>query len=336
MNIFWTVDDHFVPQLAAGICSVCENNRFANEIHLWVADFQISEDNKRKLTALAESYRREITFVRVGDLRSLIGFEFTVSGWRDVILTRLLIDKLLPQTVHRVLYLDGDTIVRGDLSELWNMDMEGHVIGASAEPTVNKNRRASLNLTDQCYYNSGVLLINLDAWRENRTGERILRYYAQKDGKLFAPDQDAINGALAGEILTLSPKYNFYNIFWYYPYRTLKKLQSPAEYVSREVFQDAIRNPVIIHYLGEERPWRKGNTHKYANDYFKYLSKTEWRDAPLETGWKLYFICFRLFHTVLKPFPMLRYKIIDSLIPAFMKFRAGKLKATPHNSRSSP
>ena len=102
----------------------------------------------------------------------------------------------------------------------------------------------------------------------------------------------------------------------------------PLEYISKDMFDDAVNNPVIIHYLGEERPWREGNKHKYRDDYKKYLSMTYWKDTPDEKGWKLYFFCWNIFNIVTKPFPGLRLKIINNLIPAFMKYRKRKLKKT--------
>lgn len=326
LNIFYTADNNFVPQIAAGICSVCENNVSAEMIHIYVGSLNISDKNKEKLTTLIHHYNRQITFVEINNLREKIGFDFDTSGWNNVVLARLLVDQLLPTNVDKVLYLDGDTIVRGSLKELWNTDMHDCVIGASIEPTVNKSRKRELGLLDKHYFNAGVLLINLKLWRNEKTGEKILKYYEEKKGRLFANDQDAINGSLAGKIYIISPKYNFYNIFWYYPYRTLKKLEEPALYISEKIYNEAKDSPVIIHYLGEERPWRKGNTHKYSNDYHLYLSKTDWKNTPMESGWEIYFIFFKIFHTVLSPFPMLKYKIIDFLIPVFMKHRAKKLK----------
>ena len=123
----------------------------------------------------------------------------------------------------------------------------------------------------------------------------------------------------------MNPKYNFYNIFTQYPYYFLKKVMKPKKYIDKEVFLEAKRNPCIIHYLGEERPWRKGNTHKYKSDYIKYLNMTVWQDTPLEEGWSLYFICWKIFNILTKPFPFIRYKIINSLIPAFMRFRKRQL-----------
>lgn len=321
MNIFYTADNNFVPQLAAGICSVCENNRDMEEIVFYIGSLGIPAQDQAQLAQLAQRYQRQIHFIQIDDLPSLIGSQLDTSGWNTVILARLLIDRLLPETVDRVLYLDGDTIVRGSLRELWATDLQGKVLGASIEPTVNRQRKISLGLNELHYFNSGVLLIDLKRWRETDTGARILSYYAQNNGKLVANDQDAINGALAGQIYPLSPKYNFYNIFWYYPYRVLCKLEAPAPYFSRQVFQDALEHPVILHYLGEDRPWRRGNTHRYTRDYQHYLSLTDWKDAPMEEGWQTYFVCYKLFLTVLKPFPILRYRIMDRLIPLFIQYR---------------
>ena len=176
------------------------------------------------------------------------------------------------------------------------------------------------------YFNAGVLLIDLEKWRNINAGKIILDYYKANNGRLFANDQDAINGALVGKIYTLLPKYNFYNIFYQYPYKFLKRMMEPVKYISENDFNECVKNPIIIHYLGEERPWRAGNHHKYKNDYIKYLSKTPWKETDNEKGWNLYFICWYIFNFITKPFPTLRYKIINSLIPFFMKIRSKKNK----------
>src|SRR5574344_1162785 len=120
-----------------------------------------------------------------------------------------------------------------------------------------------LNLENKYYYNSGVMLVNLKRFREINAGERIINYYRSHGGVLFAADQDAINGALNDEILPISPKFNYYNIFDQYPYWFLKKISLPLNYIDYEIFLKAKINPSIIHYLGEERPWRIGNHHKF-------------------------------------------------------------------------
>ena len=325
MNILYTFNDKFVPQVGASICSVCENNEKVDEIHFYLLTYQLEEKNRQELTRLIDGYNRNVTFISLADLTSYFTFEFDTLGWNPVILARLLVGKLIPEIVERILYLDGDTIVRHDLSELWESDMNGCIIGACVEPTVDKQRKNKLGLEHSPYFNSGVLLIDLKRWRENKAGERIIEFYREGQGKLFAPDQDAINGALKGEIYILSPKYNFSNTFIFYPYRTIKKLMEGNNFISESAYKDSKKDPYIIHYLGEERPWRKGSTHKYKNDYIHYLNKTPWKHTKLEDGWHLYFICWRMFNFCMIPFPMIRYKLINSLIPAFMRYRSNQL-----------
>ena len=326
MNIIYTSNDKFVPQVGAGICSVCENNKDFVEINFYIVSYGIKSKNKKELEKLTKKYNRNIVIIELNSLEKYFDFDFDTTGWNPIVLARLLIDKLLPQEVDRVLYLDGDTIVRGNLKEFWNTDLVNKTIGMSIEPTIDKNRIKVLDMEGYPYCNAGVLLINLKRWRKIKAGEIIISYYKNHNGKLFANDQDAINGSMKKEIKIVSPKYNYYNIFDQYSYSFMCKLMKPLDYISRDIYMEARKNPVIIHYLGKERPWRKGNTHKYRNDYHKYLDMTVWKDTEAEDGWQLYFICWKIFNIVTKPLPKLRYNIINSLIPKFMKYRANKLK----------
>lgn len=326
MNILYTVNDKFVPQAAAGICSVCENNREIEKIHFYVFSSGITTQNKLDLQQLAQSYKRELTIIEIKDIQEYLDFEFDTLGWNQVILARLFMSKILPESVDKILYMDADTIVRGSLKELWELDLQGKTLGMCIEPTVNRRRKNELGLETKYYYNSGVLLVDLKRWRQIKAEELMVNFYRERNGNLFAPDQDIINGALKDEICPILPKYNFCNIYYQYPYWFLCKLVKPLEYISEREFEDSVNHSVIIHFLGEERPWRKGNTHKYQDDYKKYLEMTVWRDAPMEEGWGLYFFCWKVFNVFTEPFPQLRYSIIDHLIPYFMKYRARMLK----------
>lgn len=334
MNILYTLNDKFVPQVAAGICSVCENNKKAKEITFYIFSSGITSNNKKILKTIVEKkYNRKINIIELEEIENYFDFEFDTSGWNKIVLARLLIGKILPKKVERVLYLDGDTIVRGNLEKLWNIDLKGNVLGMSIEPTINKERKKILNLEKYPYYNAGVLLVDLKKWRKDRTEKKILDFYKLHNGNLFANDQDAINGSLKDEIYTISPKYNFYNIFYQYNYKFMTKLMYPVKYISKKVYDDACNEPIIIHYLGEERPWRAGNTHKYKKDYKKYLNMTPYANTEDEKGWRLYFICWKLFNVITKPFPMFRYKLIDNLIPKFMDYRKKQLTKENKNRK---
>ena len=326
MNFLYTINNNFVPQLGAGIASICENNSKEGQISFYIMSFGISSENKNKLTRLTKKYNRSITFIEISDIKKYFDFEIDTSGWNPIVLARLIMGRILPENVKRILYLDGDTIVISSLEELWHMDLKGKTLGMSIEPTVDHKRKEALGLKDYFYHNAGVLLVDLDKWRKNESDKKIIQYYREHNGNLFANDQDAINGALKNEILSVMPKYNFCNIFYQYPYKFLSNLVSPLKYFSKEEFENCVHNAVIIHYLGEERPWRAGNTHKYKKYYEKYLGMTDWKDTPYEEGWRVYFVCWRLFNLIMKPVPKVRYYIINMLIPCFMKYRAKKLR----------
>ena len=325
MNILYTTNDGFVGKVATGICSVFENNMDLPELTVYIIGQEISEKNKKKFRQLSQMYGRDISVIDLGNLNSYFDFNFDTLGWAPVILARLVLDKLLPETVDRVLYLDGDTVDIRGLQELWDTDLQGNILGACIEATVDKKRKKNLDMEGIPYINSGVLLIDLNKWRKECCGEKIINYYREKRGKLFAADQDVINAVLKDKIFYLPPCYNFYNIYWLYPYRVLKKMMGGDWYYSEDVFEKSMKQPVIIHFLGEERPWRKGNNHKYNLWYKKYHEKTPWKDEAEEEGWELYFKCWDLFNILMKPFPMLRYHIINHLVPVFMKWRKKQL-----------
>lgn len=325
MNILYTLNDKFVPQVAAGIYSIIENNNDIVDIHFYLFSYGITDKNKAQLTKMVKELKRDITIIEIETLRKYFDFEFDTLGWNPVILARLALDKILPSNVDKIIYLDGDTIVRGSLKDFWDTNMGNSCLGACTEPTVDKERKESLGI-EKRYINSGVLLINLRLWRQEKIGEGIIQYYKDSGGKLFAPDQDAINGFLKDKIYKIPIKYNFSNTFTFYPYKTIKKLMGNDTDITLEEYNEAKENPIIIHYLGEERPWRKGNTHKYKKDFEYYLEKTYWKDMKFEDGWELYFLCWRIFNTFMKLTPMLRYNIINKLIPLFMKYRSHELK----------
>lgn len=326
MNLLYTTNDLFAAKVGASICSVFENNRDMEQITVYIIGTDISAENQRRFSQLADAYQRTIQYLPLGDLKTYFSFDFDTLGWNPIVLARLLLDKLLPPDIDRILYLDGDTVVLRSLKELWETPFHDSVLGGCIEATVTQSRRTELGMEHLPYINSGVLLINLKLWRNEHWGDAIIDYYRTQGGHLFAPDQDAINGTLLDRILYLPPKYNFYNIYWFYPYRYLKQLMKNAYYYSEDVYRESLAHPTIIHYLGEERPWREGNHHKFRENYHQYLALTPWRDEPPETGWKAYFFFWDIFNVVMRPFPALRYHIVDALIPAFMKWRKKQLQ----------
>lgn len=323
MNILYTVNDAFISQAGASVCSICENNKKADNIHFFILSDGIAKKNCMELEKLAERYGRKISILEVGDIGRYFDFEYHIKGWNEIILVRLLMGSLLPAEVDRLIYLDADTIVRGSLLPLWNTEMGAKFVGMSCELTVDKQRKKALKLDGFLYHNSGVILVNLEQWRKQDIQGRLLRYYKRNGEQLFAHDQDLLNIVLRGKIHLIPLKYNYCNTYYLYQVRFLVKLAARQGIDARKIQKECKEDPVVIHYLGEERPWRKGNTHKYRDDYKKYRSLTYWRDVPYEDGWRIYFICWRIFNFMMRPVPKIRYSIINYFIPFVIRNRGG-------------
>ena len=174
MNIVYTLNDKFVPQVGAGIVSVCENNKEANDINFYLVSSGITDKNKKELSKLVKSYKRNIDIIELGDISDYFDFEFDTNGWNPIVLARLLLDKILPSGISKIIYLDGDTIVRGNILDLWNTDLCGKTIGMSIEPTIDKKRIEILDLGMRPYCNAGVLLIDLKRFKKINAGRKII------------------------------------------------------------------------------------------------------------------------------------------------------------------
>ena len=327
MNIVYTSDDKFSPQIATGIASVIENN-MEEDIVFYVISKGITDRNKKIIKKFVESYGKKIEFVEIIDIKDLCGTDIDTGSWNDIVLARLFLDRLLGNDVKKVLYLDGDTIVRGPLKELYNMDMKDAIIGAAIEPTTPAERKQVLAIEKNGnYYNAGVLLIDLEKWSESNTGKRIMDYFNEHNGHLFANDQDAINGCLKDEIIPISIGYNYCNTYNFYPYKAVRKMVGREDFYSKEEYTKIISNPTVVHFLGEERPWRHGSRHRFGEDFFLYYKKTPYGKSRekkydiIEYGWEKYFFFFYAFNFMIKPFPMSRWRIMNLLIPKMIKYR---------------
>ena len=314
MVVSYASNDGYAAHLAASMCSLFANNESEENITVYILSNQLSEANIARLQSIADSYRREMVVVELGDVRSRFPYEIDTRGFDVSALSRFFMAEMIPGSVDRILYLDCDTIVRDSLSPLWEQPLEGYALAAAMEPTVGMNIKGQIDLTkEDAYYNSGVLLINLAYWRQENVQRRLIDFYREKDGRLFACDQDTINGALRGEIKLLKPRYNFFTNLKYFPYSSLVVRTADYAAVTREQFAEAKKNPAIIHYLGDERPWKRGNLNPYRKYYCKYLSLTPYSSMPKEQGSELYLLAYHLMEWLTAVCPEVRYAISDSL-----------------------
>ena len=170
---------------------------------------------------------------------------------------RLFATQYLPQEIKKILYVDIDTLCLGSLKELFDTDMTDIPLMATYGWADDK-RRKDLGLTPQDkYYQSGVLLINLEYWRQHNCIEGLTQFILEHKESLPRWDQDVINGYFKGKIEYLPLKYNVPSPFFH-----SNALYNPQPYFMQFLIADkyhAVETPIIIHFTGfdQMKPWWK-------------------------------------------------------------------------------
>ncbi len=314
MNVVYASNDGYARHLGASLYSLLDKNRDFAEIAVYVLTLGLSAENRGKLQEIAEHFSRKLVFLNIDDLRERIGYEVDTGGFDISVMLRLFMGDMLPESVERVLYLDCDTVVLQSLKHLWKENLEGKIAGAVMEPTIYQAVKESIDLGDEDpYYNSGVLLVDLKQWREQEIQKKLLEFWKNKGGKLFASDQDVINGTLKGQIQTLMPRYNFFTNYRYFSYRELVHQGKTYKAVTPRELQIAKQHPFIIHYMGDERPWIAGNLNHYRRAYALYLAKTPWAGTPKEEGKRAYMLAYHMLDYVTAVCPPVRRMVSRKL-----------------------
>lgn len=321
MNIVYASNDGYARHLAVSLYSLLEHNSEAKELNVYLLSAGMSAEYQNRLKEMAGEFGRELSVIELGNLKERFDYQIDTRGFDISAMTRLFSAGVLPSEVKRALYLDCDTVILGSLKGLWEKDLGNNLVGMVMEPTVYTEIKAVIDLTQkEAYYNSGVLLMDIEGWRREHIQDQFMDYYSQKNGQLFACDQDTLNGVLKGRIKTLPPKYNFFTNYRYFKYETLVRATEAYREVSKEEFSEAGRKPVVIHYMGDERPWVAGNRNYYRKYYEYYLERTPWKGAPKEKGKELYMLVYFTMNQVTRICPPVRkwiskrfgMKIIDS------------------------
>ncbi len=287
MDILYSSSDSYAFLTGISILSLLENNRSCDEINIYVMDNAITDENKDRLTQVTEQYGRKLFFVPMPDMKELTGQEIDTRRWNISTFGRLYMAGVLPETVHKVLNIDCDTIIVDSLESLWNTDMTGKVFGGMLEAINYRYRRNVGKKDDDYYMNGGIVFLNLDEVRAGGYEKRFTDYITKYGSALAYLDQDVLNGVVEQEkMIALPVRYNALSIYFYATYEQVMKIRRAKNFYSKDEFLKAVEDPGLVHFttcfLDGLRPWIEGNKHPYRDEFLRYKEMSPWKDMPLQ------------------------------------------------------
>ncbi|WP_341581339.1 glycosyltransferase family 8 protein [Marinobacter metalliresistant] len=191
----------------------------------------------------------------------------------EAVYQRINLPEYIPSDIGRVLYIDADTLVLGNLNKLWEVDLNANLVAA----VENLSPRAcqDIGFPRREYFNSGVLLIDLNGWRKEGIHQQVTDYAREHAHRLQYVDQCSLNAVLKGRWLRLPPGWNQQSDI----YKVVEKYHEGSSY-TRQSMQEAILDPQIVHFTGKKKPWKVYCFHPFKPQYRAVLATTPWADLP--------------------------------------------------------
>ena len=272
--VVFSCDDKYCQHLYCAITSILMNKADSDRLYFYVLINKMSRKNIRRLTKLCKSYKVRLDFIKINE-EDFKNCPLTESCKHISIATyyRFMLSSLLPQ-LDKVLYLDCDITVQGSLAEFYQTDISNGYFAAVKDILFKQNTQR-LNIEKYC--NAGVMLINLQKWREDDVETKLFEFAKENAEKIKWVDQDVLNYVMQSGIIYVDSKWN----------NMVGQYQGCYE----QGFNDNAEKSVILHYVGAKKPWVFGCVSPIKKPYFDSLMHTPYVWKMLI--YKLYeFICF--------------------------------------------
>lgn len=276
IHLLVTLDRNYLPQLKVLLTSIYYNN--PGEIFaVYLMHSGIPEEDLNGVIRLCQRFDYGLSSVLIDE--TLFRNAPVTKQYPKEMYYRLLAPHLLPRELTKTLYLDPDTLVINPLRPLWETDLKGCLFAAAAHSgkteLVNSVNRVRLG-TDHDYYNSGVLLMDLEAGRREIVPEELFAYVAEHPRELLLPDQDMLNMLFGARTIPLD------DVLWNYDARDFRTYQlgSGGEFDLDWV----LSHTAILHFCGKAKPWKKGYIYRFGLLYKHYARITARLESRMKPG----------------------------------------------------
>lgn len=270
IDIVCSIDENYIEYCGVMLTSLVVHTPHEKfRIHI-ICSSMVENKGKEKLKAFCDKYQAEVYFYDVD--YSLIK-DFPIRKQDHLSLAaylRLFMSELIPSHINKVLYLDCDLIAVESIKELWEKNIDDIAVAAVEErsPFDTQSPVTLKYPTEYSYFNSGVMLINLQKWREKKFVDECKHYISLNYDNIKLHDQDVLNALLYKEKEFISIRWNLMDFFLY----AKPEVQSNR----KEDWQKALKSPAIIHFTGKRKPWMYNCDSPYRDLYIQFAKLHGW------------------------------------------------------------
>lgn len=268
MNFAFVINDAYVDKMLVTAISICINNPGKHTFYVFTTG--LTDENTALLHRVLSYYNSIAVLINIDD-RCLNGVPILRKDFNKTPYYKLLIPVNLPDAIDKILYMDADMIVKGDLTELYNSDLGGTYFAAVPDSIRNEKdkpylEKLGINYAEgERYFNSGFILFNVSEFKKIYSLDHALEYI-KKNGSTFKyHDQEVLNGLYHKNYTQLNNAYNYFTGF-----HSIKEMI--LYWIGLENTQ--IKNAKVLHYANL-KPWNNNYVGKCENYYWEYAVKCE-------------------------------------------------------------
>lgn len=274
IQIACCIDNNFVMQYSVLMASLKTSNPY-QEFHIHLLGNGLNAVSKDSVGNISKSLDLPVTVYDVNIQEFSNKFPRMYGNTSLATYLRCFVTEFLPKELEKVIYLDCDMVVMGDISTLWNISVEDNSVLAIEDMWAlhNDNPKRLGYDSSYSYFNAGMLVINLNYWRNENVTQKTLDYLVNYPDRLDYHDQDILNSLFYSTRKFICPKYNMQDGF----YRRRRR------YMPKELAAEAeewLWKPVVLHYTGGAKPWHYKSYHPLKMEFYKYLDLTPFK------GWR--------------------------------------------------
>lgn len=279
-------NDYFAPYLATTLASILANASPKHNYDLILLSGDMLPGNKQILRQMvADKPNFSIRFLNPASL--LHGYHLSVRGHFSIeTYYRLVLPQMLPD-YEKILYLDSDMVVEADVADLYQEDISGYLLAATRDADTaglyngfEPDKKEYMDKVLQFkrpyeYFQAGVILFNLEAFRKAYTTEEILKFAAKEQWQLL--DQDVLNKLCEDRVKYIDMSWNVMVDFGHIRINNIIRLA--PQWLNR-MYMEAREHPKVIHYAGPEKPWLFPEM-DMGREFWKYAKQTPYYENML-------------------------------------------------------